>query len=107
MSFHAISEKALSSARVVQTSSELRNPTQGGRKSLCTLRPPSSISSTLCELYLTQKETTMEETDYKALFDRMEILIDRLSNTKHRKKLRKKYKKLMHRQLKFLRAQLE
>ena len=49
----------------------------------------------------------MEETDYKALFDRMEILIDRLSNSKHRKKLRKKYKKLIHRQLKFLRAQLE
>ncbi|MEM7180208.1 MAG: hypothetical protein AAF518_04810 [Spirochaetota bacterium] len=50
----------------------------------------------------------MEETDYKALFDRMEILLDRLySNKKHRKRRRKKYKKLMHKQLKFLRAQLE
>ncbi|MEM7179927.1 MAG: hypothetical protein AAF518_03370 [Spirochaetota bacterium] len=51
---------------------------------------------------------SMEETDYKAQFDRMEILIDRLYyNKRFRKKRRKKYKKLLHKQLKFLRAQLE
>ncbi|MEM8484970.1 MAG: hypothetical protein AAF564_05450 [Bacteroidota bacterium] len=50
-----------------------------------------------------------EEPDYKALFDRMEVLIDRLYNKHkvHRKKRRKKYHKLLHKQLKFLRAQLE
>ena len=58
--------------------------------------------------YTNTKETTMEETNYKALFDRMEILIDKSHNTKkYSKKRRKKYKKLMHKQLKFLRAQLE
>ncbi|MEM7181225.1 MAG: hypothetical protein AAF518_09955 [Spirochaetota bacterium] len=50
----------------------------------------------------------MEEPDFKALFDRIEILIDRLFKAKtYCKKRRKKYRKLLHKQLKFLRAQLE
>ncbi|MEM7180758.1 MAG: hypothetical protein AAF518_07590 [Spirochaetota bacterium] len=53
-------------------------------------------------------EEKKEQEDYKALFDRMEVLIDRLYyNKKYRKKRRKNYRKLMHKQLKFLRAQLE
>ncbi|MEM7181612.1 MAG: hypothetical protein AAF518_11910 [Spirochaetota bacterium] len=51
----------------------------------------------------------MQEEDYKALLDRMEILIDKLYN-KHktnRKKRHKKYHKLLLKQLKYLRAQLE
>ena len=49
------------------------------------------------------------EEDYKALFDRMEVLIDKLYNKRktNRKKRRKRYHKLLHKQLKFLRAQLE
>ena len=51
----------------------------------------------------------IDESDYKALFDRMEVLIDKLYNKRkaYPKKRRKKYHKLLHRQLKFLRAQLE
>ncbi|MEM7182346.1 MAG: hypothetical protein AAF518_15635 [Spirochaetota bacterium] len=50
----------------------------------------------------------MEEPDYKALFDRMEVCIDRSHKTKRNsKKRRKKYHKLLHKQLKYLRAQLE
>ncbi|MEM7183215.1 MAG: hypothetical protein AAF518_20050 [Spirochaetota bacterium] len=47
--------------------------------------------------------------DYKALLDRMEVLLDRLYNERkiYRRKRRKKYHKLLHQQLKFLRAQLE
>ncbi|MEM7183889.1 MAG: hypothetical protein AAF518_23495 [Spirochaetota bacterium] len=48
------------------------------------------------------------EEDYKALFDRIEVLIDRLFKAKtYPKKRRKRYHKLLHKQLKFLRAQLE
>ncbi|MEM7181984.1 MAG: hypothetical protein AAF518_13790 [Spirochaetota bacterium] len=49
------------------------------------------------------------EEDYKALFDRMEVLIDKLYNKRkvYRQKRRKHYHKLLHQQLKFLRAQLE
>ncbi|MEM7184387.1 MAG: hypothetical protein AAF518_26045 [Spirochaetota bacterium] len=54
-------------------------------------------------------EPIEEEPDYKALFDRMEVLIDRLYNRSktYRKRRRKKYRKLLHKQLKYLRAQLE
>ncbi|MEM7181172.1 MAG: hypothetical protein AAF518_09680 [Spirochaetota bacterium] len=51
----------------------------------------------------------IEEPDYKALLDRMEVLVDRLYNKSkvYRKKRRKKYHKLLHTQIKYLRAQLE
>ncbi|MEM7184599.1 MAG: hypothetical protein AAF518_27130 [Spirochaetota bacterium] len=47
--------------------------------------------------------------DYKALLDRMEVLIDKLYNKRkvYPRKRRKRYYKLLHKQLKFLRAQLE
>ena len=53
--------------------------------------------------------TRQKEVDYKALLDRMEVLLDRLYNKRriYRKKRRKKYHKLLHKQLKFLQAQLE
>ncbi|MEM7184130.1 MAG: hypothetical protein AAF518_24745 [Spirochaetota bacterium] len=52
---------------------------------------------------------SMEPTDYKALLDRLEILIDRLYNKRkiYRRKRCRRYYKLAHKQLKFLRAQLE
>ncbi|MEM7184375.1 MAG: hypothetical protein AAF518_25985 [Spirochaetota bacterium] len=51
----------------------------------------------------------MEEEDYKALLDRMEVLIDRVYNKRkiYPKKRRKRYHKLLHTQLKYLRARLE
>ncbi|MEM7182287.1 MAG: hypothetical protein AAF518_15335 [Spirochaetota bacterium] len=51
----------------------------------------------------------IDEADYKALLDRMEVLIDRLYNKRriYRRKRRKRYHKLLLQQLKFLRVQLE
>ncbi|MEM7182969.1 MAG: hypothetical protein AAF518_18810 [Spirochaetota bacterium] len=51
----------------------------------------------------------IDEADYKALLDRMEVLIDRLYDRRksYHKKRRKHYHKLLHKQLKFLRARLE
>ncbi|MEM7184254.1 MAG: hypothetical protein AAF518_25370 [Spirochaetota bacterium] len=51
----------------------------------------------------------MQEIDYKGLFDRLEILVDRLYKKpkKHRKKRQRRYHKLALKQLKFLRQQLE
>ncbi|MEM7183944.1 MAG: hypothetical protein AAF518_23770 [Spirochaetota bacterium] len=54
-------------------------------------------------------EKELDPVDYKALLDRMEVLVDRLYNERkvYRKKRRKKYHKLLHKQIKFLRIQLE
>ena len=54
-------------------------------------------------------EKELDPVDYKALLDRMEVLVDRLYNRSksYPKKRRKRYRKLLHKQIKFLRAQLE